>query len=277
MNKWGLWLSTAFWLVMMGFLVFYDVLPDYTVKAGNGYDAVLRGVEAPIVRDMVVLKGDTEVGTSQTTITPSADGTYTISNVTNVDLQVGMFVTPVKATTQVYLDETRELTKLALAASIGGKRADVSGVRIGDRLILSVVLNRQQYEYDLPYENGVISSYFEPFSAGSRLKVGQTWRTKMLDPLSQKFTTAEVQVVGKETLELSLRKGDPKRRMETYKLVMNWGTSQLAAWATEDGVILKQETPLGYTLVYRESEGDDQTQERDEVLRPEVRGTGPEP
>jgi hypothetical protein len=257
----------------MALLLRNDILPNYVVRDNAGYDAVVRGVEAPVVREMIVYKDDQEVGSSQTRIIPAADGTYTISNVTSIEVRLGVLVSKVQAILDVYLDKDKELTKLNLIVNALGAHASATGQREGNRLKVNAVLNGQVFEEELPYENGLVSSYFEPFAVGTRLKVGQVWHTKVLDPLSQQFTTAQVRVVGTETLELSLRANEPKQKIETYKIVMDWGTSHLQAWATEKGVILKEETPLGYTLVYRESPPDDTPPGSVEILRREMRGS----
>jgi len=266
------WTSTAFWLVMMALLFRSDILPSYLVGDSTGYRAVIGDAEAPVVREMAVYdKEGQEVGVSQTAITPSPDGTYAISNVTSIELRLGMVLSRVTALLDVRLDSRKELTNLTLDVNALGARASATGVREGDKLKLKATLNGQPFEQELPYENGLISSYFEPFSLGSRLKVGQVWHTRILDPLSQKFTTAEIRVVGRETIELSLRKGEPKQPIDTYKVVMDWGTTRISAWATDKGVVLKEETPLGYTLVYREMTPDDTPAGDIEVLRREMR------
>jgi len=270
------WVSAAFWLVMMAMLVRVDVLPNYIVEDNPGYEALLRGVESPIVREMDVYQGSEKVGTSTTTITPASDGTYTISNGTTLKIKIAMIESRVQALLDVNLDKQKELDKVFLNMSFLGKRADLSGVREGDKLKLSLNLNGQVYKEEFPYENGIISSYFEPFALGSRLKVGQVWHTRYLDPLSQKFQTAEVKVVGRETLEISLKEGEKPRKVSAYKIVTKWGTTELRAWATDTGVVLKEETPLGYTLVYRENDENDTTGRSIKVLRREMRGQGPQ-
>lgn len=257
MNRLFFWLSAGLWLVMMGLLLRSDVLPDYLAKDNPGYGALLRGVDAPVIRNMAVFKDNEEVGSSQTTITPHADGTYSIANVTSIELRLGMLVSRVRALLDVSLDKDKELEKLELSADVLGSRATATGTRQGDKLKITASLNGQIFQDELPYENGLVSSYFEPFALGTRLRVGQVWHTKILDPLSQQFTTAQVRVTGTETLELKLSPNEPATKFSTYKVVMDWGTSRLQAWAAEDGLILKQETPLGYTLVYRRPEEDD--------------------
>ncbi len=42
--------------------------------------------------------------------------------------------------------------------------------------------------------------------------------------------------------------------MQAYKVEMTTGEITLHAWAAPDGTVLREETPLGYTLVYEEGE-----------------------
>jgi len=270
------WVSTAFWLVMMGLLIRNEILPNYTVEENAGYASIVRGIQGTEAWEMAVFKDGEEVGTSHTTVDPKQDGSYVISNGTNIEVRLGMLVSKVQATLEVYVGKDKELDRLFLTVAALGSRADLTGVREGDKLKIKAALNGQTFEEEMPYENGLVSSYFEPFAVGRRLKVGQAWRTRMLDPLSQKFTNAEVKVVGKETLKLALKKGEAERTFETYKIVMDWGTNRLQAWATEDGRVLKEETPLGYTLVYREASDDDSAAGSVEILRREMRRKEPD-
>lgn len=271
MNRVFFWGSTVFWVLMMSLLIRNDILPLYVPEDNPGYDAVLRGIDSPKVREMVVYKDGQEVGTSSTTIVPRPDGSYSIQNGTSIEIPIGPAVSKIQATAEVTLDKDKEFDRLFLSVNALGVHAGVSGQRVADKIELEVDLNGQIYNEELPYERGVMASYFEPFAVGSRLRVGQVWHTKILDPMSRRFTTAEMRVVGKETIELSLREGEPLGKFDTYKIVMDWGTTRLSAWATEKGEVLKQETPLGYTLVYRETEDDDSTARSVEILRRQMR------
>jgi hypothetical protein len=274
MNRVIFALSGVFWAVMMGWLLRIDVLPKYEVYDAPGYDAVVRDVQAPVTRDMVVYQGNEEVGTSHTILTPAADGSTSIVNVTNLDVKVAVFESRVSCLMEIRIGVDKELDKIMLNLSAGEKHADVAGRRIGKKIRMVIRLNGERFFQDIPYTSGMISSYFEPFGLGARLKVGQEWHTRFLDPLSQGTTDALVKVVGRETLTMALRKNDPPKPIEAYKVVMTAGTMQLNAWATEDGSILKEETPLGYTLVYRESEDYDPNQAGVQKLRAQAGSEG---
>ncbi|MHC4712078.1 MAG: hypothetical protein ACYTAN_02240 [Planctomycetota bacterium] len=255
-NRFTLVLSTVFWLLMMALLFKVDILPNYIVEDDPGYESIIRRVEAPVIRTMAVLQDGVEVGGSQTVITPEIDGSYVIANVTTLKVKVGFIESRVSAVLNVNLDKERQLTDLYLDIDMGtGQRAELTGTRKGDKLLLEMKLAGETLSEEIPYDNAIIASYFNPFPLGARLKVGQSWRTKFLDPLSQKSRSVVVKVVGKETIELSTAPGRPAATFETYKIVTDWQGAELAAWATEDGVILREQTPLGYTLEYRENPG----------------------
>ncbi len=254
-NRFTLVLSTVFWLLMMGLLFKADILPDYVVEDDPGYETIIRRVDAPVIRTMAVLQEGVEVGSSQTVITPEIDGSYFIANVTTLKVKVGFIESRVSALLNVNLDKERQLTDLSLDIDMGaGQRAELTGRRMGENLLIEMKLAGETLTEEIPYDNAIIASYFNPFPLGARLKVGQSWRTKFLDPLSQKSRSVTVEVVGRETIELSTAPGRPAKRFETYKIVTDWDGAELAAWATEDGVILREQTPLGYTLEYRENQ-----------------------
>jgi hypothetical protein len=254
MSKAAFWLAMAFWVVMMTLLIRVDILPDYQVEENPGYRDVVKHVDAPVTRAMAVFQGDEEVGTSHTVITPASDGSVKITNFTSLAVHIAVFESRVNAVLDVTIDPNHELDKLDLTVSSGDKHANVKGRRRGDRVFLDADLNGNRFAEEIPYQSGMISSYFEPFGFGAELKVGQKWHTRLLDPLEQKTVDASVEVVGKETINLSLRDGEPPKPMEAYHVVMRYGTIMLNAWATQNGVVLKEETPLGYTLVYREAD-----------------------
>lgn len=258
MSRSALWLSTAFWLMMMLLLFMADVLPNYTAVDNPGYDTVVGKIEAPVTRVMAVMQGDEEVGLSTTNITPQPDGTYSISNVTDLQVKVGILEYKFSAVLNVTLDADKQLDQVFLDVNLGAdRRARVKGRRINDRLILEIDFAGNTFRENLPYDNTIISSYFNPFPIGARLKVGQEWRIKLLDPLFGSTKVAVIKVVAKETIKLAVRKGEEPREFSTYKIVTEWNSMTLNAWATEEGVVLKEETPLGYTLVYRESDEND--------------------
>ena len=258
MSRIALWLSTVFWLVMMFLLFRADVLPNYTAADNPGYDTVVSKIEAPVSRIMAVMQGDEEVGESTTIINPEPDGTYFISNVTELWVKMGMFQSKLSAVLNVTLDADKQLDKVFFDVNLGAKgSAQIKGKRMNDKLILEIEFAGETFREILPYDNTIISSYFNPFPMGARLKVGQEWRTKFLDPLSGGTKVAIIKVVAKETIKIAVRKGEEPREFSTYKIVTEWNSMTLNAWATPDGVVLKEETPLGYTLVYRESDEND--------------------
>ncbi len=258
MGKIAVGLTAAFWLVMMGLLFRADVLPHYIVDDNPGYHTVMRGIETPVVRSMAVLQDGEEVGTSDTVITPWPEGGWSIANSTSIRVRVlGLATSNVTAVLNVTIDQDTQLDELSLDVDIGtGQRAELRGKREGDRLNLTFRSGELTMSESIPYDDAILASYFNPFPLGARLKEGQRWRTKFLDPISQRTQTIEVRVLGREPIELSVRKGEPPVTFDAFRVVTNWDGMDLYAWATEDGVVLKEETPLGYTLVYREPDHD---------------------
>jgi len=273
MGRVAVWLSAAFWLLMMGLLFKVEILPEYAAVETAGYQSMVRDIDVPVVREMAVMKDGERVGTSTTVITPEPDGTFRISNSSEVDVQMGVVAARANASFNLTLDEEKHLRELFLRVDIAGQRAGVSGRPADGRLELRISIGGETFTHTVPYDDSMFSSYFNPFATAGRLSVGQEWRTRFLDPLRQKVTTARVRVVGRERISLQIREGAPPVTFDAYKLVMSWGAIELNAWATRDGLVLKEETPWGYTLVYREPEEEEENDRADageQGLRPEA-------
>jgi hypothetical protein len=243
---------------MMGLLFRYDVFPRYVIEDDPGYESIVKETQAPVARTMAVMHEGQEVGVSHTVMQPEPDGTFRIANITTMRVKVGYVETKVLAELSIKLDKEKEVDRISLTVDLGGaQKARMSGLRQGSNLVIEINFAGKKFVEEIPYDNSVISSYFNPFPLGSRLKVGQSWRTKFLDPLSQQTRAVEVKVVAREAREITVNPDEGPRRFDTFKVVTDWDGTELAAWATEDGVVLEEQTPLGYTLVYREEPRDD--------------------
>ena len=255
MSRAALWISAAFWLVMMTLLVRVEIMPKYTALDRPTYKQALTEVQAVETRRMVVLQNGTEVGTSTTTVTPASDGTFAISNRTSLLVTVAILQSRVTSNLDVNLDAQKELDTFNLHVALGDKDAKVIGKRVGGTVRITIDLGGEKMQQEIPYTAGMITSYFEPFGLGTRLKAGQEWQATFIDPFAQTTRIATVKVGEVAPVEIFDRDRKVKT-VQAYKITLDAGEMRLVAWATADGSVLREETPLGYTLVYREGEDD---------------------
>ncbi|MFH0954338.1 MAG: transglutaminase-like domain-containing protein [Verrucomicrobiota bacterium] len=235
-----------FWLVMTGWLVFFEAFPGAFARALPGYRGIFPS--GPVILDswMRILFQDKAIGYSHTRVdtdekNPNAQ--YALINRTVLNLNILGESQNIVVDAEAALDALYNLQKFSFAMNSRRYTARVEGRRIGKkRFLVRIVTDAgpRSVRVDIP-DDVILYSPLVEMSLG-RLKPGQQLRVRTLEPLS--LTTADVVVraVGRE------RRVFQGQEKEATVLVMDFQGMEARAWMDADGKILRQETPFGWTM-----------------------------
>ena len=125
--------------------------------------------------------------------------------------------------------------------------------RIEDKkLILTIETGGERKSHIIKLDQEpTLNMAFIPEMLRRGLKEGRKVRMPVFDPASMRVTDWVLEVFGREVI-MSMGK-----KQETYKLKGDFRGMEFMAWVTEDGEVLREESPMGFTLI-KESREDAQ-------------------
>lgn len=285
-GRWGQVGIVGFWLVMMGWLVWRDVLP----RLGMGelrYRAVLadRAVAEPT--NWRLLYGERRVGNLFSMVEPKPDGGYVLStrgHLSGAELRpeddsplsellraakVGADRMPdFEVRSQFKVTALGRLAEFSVAAGVRGLGIDlvVEGTVEGNELVLeSKGLSFLAGQTRLPFDSeAVVLDQFGPMDRIAGLSVGKVWTTRAVNPLAAllaprgwlgaRGTTLDTmrhEVIGEETIVWN------RTEWRCYVVEHEHPGSPVRAqsWVRiGDGKVLREEIPLGGDTISLEPE-----------------------
>lgn len=237
---------TVAWIVMMGWLVRYEAFPEYFTHTLGGYKSLLSS--DVLIQDnwmKILLKGQ-PIGYSHTTVeTQEQDpmAYYRVLNRSYMRLKVMGITQPVYVDTTAYVDISQTLQGFDFMMSSRGQRVNISAHRsTGDTFETTVTTGHhvQRSKVEVPPDVVLYSPMTE---MGLRsLKPGQSLMIRTLDPASMSPVNLNVKAVALETIEV----GGVSH--ETTRLEMEYQGASIRSWLNDQGVMVRQETPFGWTM-----------------------------
>jgi len=236
----------AGWLVAMAWFVRYEAFPEYFVHRLPGYRAIFKDV--PVLLDswmLIKFKGE-PIGYSQTQVDTSDENTdeyFLLNNRTHLDLRVMGRRQRMMVTMQAGLDPVYRLQSFQFSLSSGVYNARVTGRREhGDSFGVEIRTDagRQHLSIRIP-DDVILYSPMTDAALGS-LKPGQQQRITTLDPAS--LSTVSMLVTALRTENLTVAGVDTPATV----LSIDYAGMELLSWVEAGGRVLRQETPLGWTL-----------------------------
>lgn len=235
------------WLIAMAWLVRYEAFPQFFTHTIDGYKGFVP--QDTLLSDSwmkIVYKGET-VGYSHSMmdiVESDPARHYVITH--------SAYLTPVLAgkpqridvDMTLYLDELYDLAEFSFDASIKGFNIRVTGERVSGRTYRAVVdvagLTSERV-FDIP--KGVV--LYSPMTALAirKLKPGRYVTVRTMDPISMSLVNMVIRARRNETITID---GVP---YESTVLTTDYRGSTMTSWVDQDGILLRQETPFGWTLV----------------------------
>ncbi|MBL7077117.1 MAG: hypothetical protein ISS31_06580 [Kiritimatiellae bacterium] len=234
------WLATVFWLIRC------EAHPEWFTHSLAGYDGLIgRDI---LVSDtwMRVLDNGKPVGYSRTSVDVNDNELLrhiVFENRTHVRIDVMGRSQLIQTAASAYLDMSYRMQEFEFSMHTGVIDIDVSGKRSEEGpfdLTIDTAGQTRQMRIDIP-DDIVIHSPMTALAIRD-LGVGDYVKVKTLNPVTLSQETATVRALLKETIEL-----DEGPVMAT-KLEIEYMGSRSHAWVDDQGQLLRQETPVGWTL-----------------------------
>jgi hypothetical protein len=125
-----------------------------------------------------------------------------------------------------------------------GHEIQLDGELEGDMLSFSVVTGNRVFRKKAKVDKDVnMSNSLTPFLFLPDLKPGVTYTVDILDPLSLATNKAKITATGMEKYEYE------GAYVDVYVVETEYQGISFTAWVTEGGEVLKETTPLGWTLI----------------------------
>ncbi|TAN41021.1 MAG: transglutaminase domain-containing protein [Nitrospirae bacterium] len=235
-------LVLLFWLVTMGFLLqrHYGIFSPSSSPQGNRSSSSGITVASEEQWMGVYLKGE-KIGYMSRKLSPSPEG-YTLAETFRIRMIVMSTAKDVETVMNARLDP--KLRLVSFAAQI---KADldigISGVVTGKELFLTLDSSgvRTAKKIHLPKEPTLEGSAVTGMLRG--LKPGDRLSVPVFDPSLVGIEELELKVLSEERI-MSLGK-----LQEAYKVIGNMKGFEFTLWVNQQGEVLREESPMGFSLV----------------------------
>ncbi len=234
------WLGALFWLLR------YEAHPEWFTHSLKGYDGLIgRDI---LVADtwMRVLDNGKPIGYSRTSVDVNDNELLrhiVFENRTHVRIEMMGRSQLIQTVASAYLDMSYRMQEFEFSMHSGVIDVDVTGKRSGEGpfdLVIDTAGQTSRMRVDIP-DDIVIHSPMTALAVRN-LKVGQYVKVKTFNPMTLGKESATVRALLRETIELD------EGPVESTKLEIEYAGSRTHAWIDAQGQILRQETPIGWTL-----------------------------
>jgi hypothetical protein len=237
----------AFWAVMMTWLIRTEAFPEYFGTRSPGYRGLANTGTLLMDRWMLIRFNQARIGYSHTVVDideTTPDRQILIENETLMTLKILDTDQNVRVTSRANLDAFYHLQTFHFAIVSRGYSVTLFGRREKNqvfRVVISSAGNQQTLRIEIP-DDAVLYSPLTDMML-QRLQPGQTVRVRLFNPATLAVSDIPVRALRHETLAI-LGTNTP-----TIVLEANVQGLSMTSWMDAEGRILKQETPLGWTLL----------------------------
>ena len=236
-----------FWLVMVGLMIRKDVLKRREEAGLRGYQAVLTPDRSEYTQRMGIYISGRKLGASVTVFYYDNDGTYSISNTTDLTMPA---IRPylneeVKASIYgtIFIGRSFQLTGFNFGFSSKHYDAIGRGRVSDDELKVWYRTPEGEREETIPVSRDeTLSLGLLPFLSARYLEIGKKWTVRALNPLSLGQTTTTVEVTGREKIQWQ------GRTLDAFVLRFTHNGIGSTAWVADDGELIRAQTLFGITL-----------------------------
>jgi hypothetical protein len=234
------WLGAVFWLIRV------EAHPEWFTHSLKGYDGLIgRDI---LISDtwMRVLDNGKPVGYSRTSVDVNDNELLrhiVFENRTHVRMEVMGRSQLITTVASAYLDMSYRMQEFEFSMHTGVIDVDVIGKRSEEGpfdLTIDAAGQVRRMQVDIP-DDIVLHSPMTALAVRN-LNVGQYVNVKTFNPVTLGQDTAVVRAILRETIELD------EGPVEATKLEIEYAGSRSHAWVDKQGQLLRQETPMGWTL-----------------------------
>jgi hypothetical protein len=232
--------------VMTGWLLRFEAFPTYFTTAAMGYRSLVTREALLLDNWTKITFNETPIGYSQTQLSvreENPDEAALLQNRTVLQIKVLGVPQKVTSTATVVLDQEYRLQRFDFLLYSRQYTAHIKGKRSRGRMFDVVVqtgAGSNTLQVEIP-DDAVIYSPMNEL-AMSRLRPGQRMRIKTFDPITLRTATVLVEAVREEEIFVM------DETHSTTVLTLTYLGFTMRAWMSKQGRILRQETPLGWTI-----------------------------
>ena len=243
-----------FWVVMMGLLIHRTYLRPTSVIA---LDAVTEeGVKTGEEWFGIYQQGR-KIGYAHMSVALEGDA-YHLFEESELDILALERVQRIRTVINSYAAKNFLLKYFDFSLRSDLSSMDIKGAVVGKQLVLDIITagetRKQKFQLkEPPY----LSPNLKPALVQMGLEPGRRYRFPIFNPATMSTEDAFVTVESKDTIKV----GDTEQAV--YRLKESFQGMEAFSWITQEGDTIKEESPLGYTLL-RET--------RDEALKRDKRG-----
>ncbi len=229
-----------FWLIRC------EAHPEWFTHSLDGYDGLIgRDI---LVSDtwMRVLDNGKPIGYSRTSVDVNDNELLrhiVFENRTHVRMEMMGRSQLIRTVASAYLDMSYRMQEFEFSMHTGVIDVDVTGKRSEEGpfdLVINTGGQTRRMRLDIP-DDIVIHSPMTALAVRD-LDVGEYVKVKTLNPVTLGQETATVRALLRETIELD------DGPVEATKLEIEYAGSRSHAWVDQQGQLLRQKTPIGWTL-----------------------------
>ena len=233
--------------VMTGWLIRYEAFPGLFADDFVGYSNLFEGGTLLSDRYNKILFDGNPIGYSHSRMNShekDLTAAYSLDNSTYLHMKVLGQTQTVRVQVKATLDSTYLLQTFSFGMQSSQYRAQISGERQhGDTFKVEIDTGAMKSETHVDIPDDVI--LYSPMTdlALSRLEAGKELRIRTLDPVSM----TQVDVVCRALGEEKVMVGSEER--DAMALTMSYKGMEVKSWLDDEGHVLRQDTPLGWTMV----------------------------
>ena len=247
------WLVLGVWAAVLGWHVRREYFAPESARLAAGARTLAPGAHFYLIR----LQGDV-IGMAQVRL-DTVPGGFRFDDELTLDVPALGRVHNTRTRTRLDLDSALTLRgfRFQLDSDIG--RFDVSGEVRDSALELDLVAGGERQHSTLALEPDLLLGGMVPLrlAAGGALQVGESHTWSVFDPSAMASRAVTLRVTGRETLVVpdSARLGadgtwqaNVLDTVPVWRLEQSFGGVRVVSYVDEDGLMVREESPLGYTV-----------------------------
>ena len=236
----------ALWIISMAALLRYEAYPEWFTRTVPGYKGLISDTLLARESWSRLLIGNTPAGYSHTTLSVNDETSANlleISNRLHLRFRLGSEERRLLSQTDIALNRDYRLVSFATSVSTGPLSVSAQGRQLPDGLF-EVTLDaggvKSVRTIAIPPDTLLYSPGQE--LALRNLRPGTRLTLKTLNPLTLQATAIMLEAVARETITVN---NEP---LPVTRLVTSWQGMSLQSWVNDDGLVVRQETPLGWMI-----------------------------
>jgi len=240
-------MTAAVWIVSVVLLVQREIAPALALRTQRRatFREYVSRLKLPYEERMGIYFLGKRVGGLTTSIEQEPGGWLSVETRANVKGEAAFAdLFTFNLSSHVLFDESYELSSVEVEIRGAGMNASIRGLVQNSMLELRIRTDGKTTRKSVPVDpETLIADSLFPFAGAPDLRVGAEWWMTTVNPLTMELDRSRVSVA-EETEEMV--EGQAQR---VYVLVTEYGGQEVRSWVTAEGVLLRQESPLGIRMV----------------------------